>query len=78
MDQPIHDPEVRVLVIDSLCPDGNTCRAVLDAGDPEYLHMVVTEETDPAVLARLSSRVGQGEMVVRWPRRIGLPEVPPT
>lgn len=76
--QPIHDPEVTVLVIDSDCPDNNTCRAILDAGDPEFLHMVVTDETEPAVLARLSSRVGPGERLVRWPRRLGLPEVPPT
>ena len=76
--QPIHDPEVTVLVIDSDCPDNNTCRAILDAGDPEFLHMVVTDETEPAVLARLSSRVGADERLVRWPRRLGLPEVPPT
>lgn len=76
--QPTHDPEVTVLAIDSDCPDNNTCRAVLDAGDPEFLHMVVTDETDPAMLARLASRVGPGERLVRWPRRLGLPEVPPT
>lgn len=75
--QPTHDPEVTVLVIDSDCPDNNTCRAVLDAGDPEFLHMVVTDETDPATLARLASRVGPGERLVRWPRRLGLPEVRP-
>jgi hypothetical protein len=75
--QPAHDPEVTVLVVDSDCPDNNTCRAILDAGDPEFLHMVVTDETDPAMLARLNSRVGPGERLVRWPRRLGLPEVPP-
>jgi hypothetical protein len=75
--QPTHDPEVTVLVIDSDCPDNNTCRAILDAGDPEFLHMVVTDETDQAMLVRLASRVGPGERLVRWPRRLGLPEVPP-
>lgn len=76
--QPVHDPEVTVLAIDNDCPDNWTCRAILDAGDPEYLHLVVTDETDPAMLARLASRVGRGERLVRWPRRLGLPEVPPT
>lgn len=74
--QPTHDPEVTVLLIDSDCADNITCRAVLDAGDPDYLHLVVTDETDPAMLGRLASRVGPGERVVRWPRRLGLPEVP--
>lgn len=74
---PAHDPEVKVLLVDNLCPDNNTCRAVLDAGDPEYLHLVVTDETDAATLHRLASRIGPGERLVRWPRRLGLPEVPP-
>jgi hypothetical protein len=73
-----HDPEVTVLRIDNRCPDTNTCRAVLDAGDPDYLHLVVTDETDPATLTRLASRVGPGERLVRWPRHVGLPEVPPS
>lgn len=73
----VHDPEVKVLLVDTDCPDNNTCRAVLDTGGSEYLHLVVTDETDPAVLSRLASRVGPGERLVRWPRRLGLPEVPP-
>lgn len=75
--QPIHDPEVKVLLVDSDCPDNNTCRAILDAGDPEFLHLVVTDETRPDVLRKLASRRGPGERIVRWPRRLGLPEVPP-
>lgn len=77
MDSP-HDPTVRVILIDSDCPDDETCRGVFDAGDPEFLHLVVTDETDQATLARLKSRVGRGERLVRWPRRLGLPEVPST
>lgn len=73
-----HDPEVTVLRIDGKCPDTNTCYAVLDAGDPEYLHLIVKNETRPEVLQRLASRIGPGEHVIRWPRRIGLPEVPPS
>lgn len=75
--QHIHDPEVTALTIDSACPDNNTRRAILDTGDPKYLHMVVTDETDAATLARLASRIGPGERLVRWPRRMGLPAVPP-
>lgn len=75
---PAHDPEVTVLLIDGDCADNITCRAVLDAGDPDYLHLVVTDETSPAMLGRLASRIGPGERVVRWPRRLGLPEVPPS
>lgn len=74
---PTHDPDVIVLVIDDSCPDNNTCQAVVDAGHPEFLHLVVTDETDLTVLARLASRIGPGERLVRWPRRLGLPEVPP-
>lgn len=76
--KPIHDPEVQVLLVDTRCPDNNTCRAVLDAGDPDYLHLVVTDETRADMLRKLASRVGPGERVVRWPRRLGLPEVPPS
>lgn len=76
-EKPVHDPDVKVLVVDSECPDNNTCRAVLDIGDPQYLHLVVTDEIDPGVLSRLASRVGAGERLVRWPRRLGFPEVPP-
>lgn len=75
--KPVHDPEVKVLLVDLSCPDNNTCRAVLDTGAGEFLHLVVTDETDPDVLSRLASRVGPGERLVRWPRRLGLPEVPP-
>ncbi len=66
-----------VLLVDGECADTNTCRAILDAGDPDHLHLVVTDETDPALRARLASRVGVGERLVRWPRRLGLPQVPP-
>ena len=78
MTQHRHDPDVITLLVDTTCPDGNTCRAILDTGDPEHLHLVVTDETDPMVLARLASRVGTDERLVRWPRRLGLPRVLPS
>jgi len=73
-----HDSEVIVLRLHCECPDDEVCPAVLDAGDPEYLHLVVTDEDRPDVLARLASRVGPGERLVRWPRRAGMPEVSPS
>ena len=39
MHQPIHDPEVTVLLVDEYCADNETCRAILDTGDPEHLHL---------------------------------------
>jgi hypothetical protein len=71
--------EVTVLLRDNRCPDINTCAHILDVGDPEYLHMIVKDETDSSVLNHpdVAPKIGPGERLVRWPRRLGLPEVPP-
>lgn len=70
---------VQVLAAAAGCPDNNTCPHVLDLGDPEYLHLIVTDETDPDVVGHhdVSSKIGPGERLVRFPRAVGLPEVAP-
>ncbi|MDQ2789658.1 MAG: hypothetical protein DLM60_22655 [Pseudonocardiales bacterium] len=57
------------------CIEGYTCPLIarLD-DDPQTLHMVVAPETDPAKIAAFASRIGAGELLVRFPARL-IPEV---
>ncbi|PZS37552.1 MAG: hypothetical protein DLM62_18555 [Pseudonocardiales bacterium] len=57
------------------CVEGDTCPLIarLD-DDPQTLHMVVTLETDPAKIAAFASRIGSGELLVKFPARL-VPEV---
>ena len=72
MDQPTGPLRVRVLR--GACADDETCPKITDAGHPTDLHMVVVPETDPDVLAAHAGHIGEGEILVRFPRAY-LPEV---
>jgi len=84
MDQPTskqYDPariEVTTLHVDRACADGKICDRVTDIGHPDYLYVIATPETDPTIIAAHAGHIGPGEQLMRWKRRSGLPEIPPT
>jgi hypothetical protein len=69
--------EVTVLRNDPGCPDTNTCHGITQVvGDDEFLYFVGDPVTDPALLAAHAARIGEGEQLFRFRRRV-IPEVAP-
>jgi hypothetical protein len=69
--------EVTVLRTDPSCTDTNTCHGITQvAGDDEFFYLVGDPVTDPALLAAHAHRIGEGEQLFRFRRRV-IPEVAP-
>jgi hypothetical protein len=65
---------LRTLEDKDSCADGIKCPAIAEVDGMEDLYVIVTDETDPAILAAFADRVGPGERLGRVPRSL-LPEM---
>lgn len=78
MDQTADHDKVTMLRVDDRCPDVDTCPGFgTHADDPEGGYVIVTDVTDPEILAAFANRIGKGERLGRVPRYLA-PEVYPT